>query len=76
MPKPPMVAPLKCVIDLLPAAENEAAARTRAEKRAWLAEHGYQVSEVKAADVERDVAKVLDDLSVVIAGPPRSGEYR
>ncbi len=60
--------PLKCVIDLVPAAENEAAERTRAEKRAWLAEHGYRVSEVEAAEVEKDVGKVLDELSAVV--PP------
>ena len=62
--------PLKCVIDLKPAAENEAAARTRADKRAWLAEHGYRVIEVKAAEAERDVAKVLDTLSTVIPAEP------
>ena len=59
--------PLKCVIDLVPAAENEAAARLRTEKRAWLAEHDYRVSEVKAADVERDVGKVLDALAGVLS---------
>ena len=55
--------PLKCVIDLAPQAETGAASRTRAEKRAWLAEHDYRVVEVEAADVERDVAKVLDALA-------------
>jgi tRNA/rRNA methyltransferase len=60
--------PLKCVIDLVPAAENEAAARTRAEKRTWLMEHGYRVSSVTAAEVEKDVGKVLDELSAVV--PP------
>jgi tRNA/rRNA methyltransferase len=59
--------PLKCVIDLLPATENEAAAHARADKRAWLEQHGYQVSEVKAADVELDVAKVLDELAGVVS---------
>ncbi len=34
--------PLKCVIDLVQAAEDEAAARLRGEKRTWLAERGYQ----------------------------------
>jgi tRNA/rRNA methyltransferase len=54
--------PLKCVIDLLPATENEAPAR--AEKRAWLEAHEYRVVEVKAADVEADVAGVLNELVV------------
>src|SRR5664279_4112524 len=54
--------PLKCVIDLLPATENEAPAR--AEKRAWLEAHEYRVVEVKAADVEADVARVLNELAV------------
>src|SRR5271169_454531 len=34
--------PLKCVIDLLPAAD-EAAMRARADRRAWLEAHGYRV---------------------------------
>ena len=56
--------PLKCVIALMPQAENEAAAQTRAERRAWLEAHDYRVVEVKAADVERDVGEVLDALAV------------
>jgi len=58
--------PLKRVIDLVPAAEDAAAARLRAEKRAWLEDHGYRVTEVSAAEVERDVAKVLDALATVV----------
>jgi len=68
--------PLKCVIDVAPASETEAARRTRAEKRRWLADHDYRVVEVRAEEVERDVKSALDDLSVVITGPPRSGESR
>jgi tRNA/rRNA methyltransferase len=59
--------PLRCVIDLVPPAENAEAQRNRAEKRAWLAEHGYAVVEVKAEEVERDVGRVLDDLAGRIA---------
>jgi tRNA/rRNA methyltransferase len=55
--------PLKCVIDLVPAAENETAAHARADKRQWLAERDYRVVEVKSADVERDVGQVLDSLA-------------
>ncbi len=59
--------PLKCVIDLLPAAEDAAASALRADKRAWLEQHDYRVSEVKAVDVERDVAGVLDTLAGVLS---------
>ena len=58
--------PLRCVIDLVPPAESEEAARNRAEKRAWLAEHGYRIVEVKADEVERDLANVLDELAAAI----------
>jgi tRNA/rRNA methyltransferase len=54
--------PLKCVIDLLPTAETEAAAQARAGKRAWLSERGYRVVEVRAEAVKKDVAGVLDRL--------------
>jgi tRNA/rRNA methyltransferase len=59
--------PLKCVIDLKPAAEDEAAARACADKRAWLEQHGYQVVEVKATEVERNVAGVLAQLAGVVS---------
>jgi tRNA/rRNA methyltransferase len=58
--------PLKCVIDLVPAEETEDATKGRAEKRAYLAERGYRVVEVKAADVERDLATVLEGLAQTI----------
>jgi tRNA/rRNA methyltransferase len=60
--------PLKCVIDLVPPQEGEEMVRTRTERRAYLSERGYRVCEVKALEVERDVAKVLDDLSAVVPG--------
>ncbi|MGH6725410.1 MAG: TrmJ/YjtD family RNA methyltransferase [Pseudolabrys sp.] len=59
--------PLKCVIEIKPAAETAAAAASRGDKRTWLEAHGYRVSEVKAANVEKDVGKVLDALAAVIA---------
>jgi tRNA/rRNA methyltransferase len=59
--------PLKCVIDLVPAAEDEAAACARADRRAWLEAHSYRVIEVTAAEAERDVARVLDDLAGVVS---------
>jgi very-short-patch-repair endonuclease len=61
---------------LAPIEESEDAIKAREEKRAWLAAHDYAVTEVKADEVERDLARVLDSLSGVITGPPRSGETR
>jgi tRNA/rRNA methyltransferase len=65
--------PLKCVIDLVPPQETAEAARTRAERREYLAARGYRVCEVSAADVERDVGKVLDELSAVVPAERREG---
>jgi tRNA/rRNA methyltransferase len=59
---------LKCVIDLMPVQEAEEAMRARAERRSYLAERGYKVCEVRAAEVEKDVRKVLDGLSAVVSG--------
>jgi len=58
--------PLRTVIDLVPAAEPEEAARRRVEKRAWLAEHDYRVVEVRADEIERDVKGALDALAASI----------
>ncbi len=58
--------PLKCVIDLVPAAETQSAGQARADKRQWLAERGYRVVEARAEEVERDIKKVLDDLSAIV----------
>ncbi|HEX5516825.1 MAG TPA: DUF559 domain-containing protein, partial [Pseudolabrys sp.] len=60
--------PLKCVIDLMPAGETGDAARTRAERRAYLTERGYKVCEVKVAEVEKNAGKVLDRLHDLV-GP-------
>jgi tRNA/rRNA methyltransferase len=67
---------LKCVIDLVPPQESAEAQAGRADKRAYLAERGYRVVEVKVAEVEKDLAGALDKLSAIITGPPRSGESR
>jgi tRNA/rRNA methyltransferase len=58
---------LKCVIDLVPVQETDDAARTRAERRAYLVERDYRVCEVRAKDVEGDVGKVLDQVAVTIS---------
>jgi tRNA/rRNA methyltransferase len=54
---------LRAVIDLVPGEESPEAARTRGNRRAWLAARDYRVCEVTAAAVEADVAAVLDGLA-------------
>lgn len=66
--------PWRVVLDLVPEEESEAAAPVRTAKRAWLAERGYRVIEVRAADVDADVGKVLDDLAASTIPSPRAGE--
>jgi tRNA/rRNA methyltransferase len=60
--------PLRLVIDLVPADESETAAKSRAERRAWLIERGYRVLDVEARAVEADLPQVLDRLARAIAG--------
>jgi tRNA/rRNA methyltransferase len=60
--------PLRVVIDLVPARESEAAARTRDQRRRWLRLRGYRVLEIDAGSVESDPARVLDCLAQHIAG--------
>jgi tRNA/rRNA methyltransferase len=59
--------PLRTVIDVVPADETATAAATRAQRRAWLAERGYRVIDVAAADIVADVAHVLEQLCKSIA---------
>jgi tRNA/rRNA methyltransferase len=63
--------PLRVVIDLVPPDESDAAGTTRAERRAWLAERGYRVMEVRAEEVDADVGKLLDKLDERMAGLSR-----
>jgi tRNA/rRNA methyltransferase len=60
--------PLRCVIELVPPSETEAAAQARATKRAWLVEHDYRIVSVGTSEIEADVACALDSLSVQLAG--------
>jgi tRNA/rRNA methyltransferase len=59
--------PLKYVIDLVPPQESADAQAGRADKRAYLIERGYQVAELRAAEVERNLAKTLEKLAAVLA---------
>jgi tRNA/rRNA methyltransferase len=51
--------PLRVVVDLVPAAEEPAAAKTRADKYAWLTERGYTIVTLSAAEIETDTAASL-----------------
>jgi tRNA/rRNA methyltransferase len=61
--------PIKTVIELVPRDEGAEAASARAERRSWLAERGYRVVDVAMADVETDVAAVLDRVGKALADP-------
>jgi tRNA/rRNA methyltransferase len=60
--------PLRLVIDLVPTDESETAAKSRAERRAWLIERGYRVLDVEASAVEADLPHVLDRLAEAMSG--------
>jgi tRNA/rRNA methyltransferase len=51
--------PLRVVIEVVPPQEDDTAAAMRADKRGWLAERGYKIVDVPAAEVEGDVALAL-----------------
>jgi len=59
--------PLRVVLDLVPEEESAEAAGARQAKRAWLAERGYRVIEIRAADAEGDAGRLLDELGSVMA---------
>ena len=58
---------LRLVVELLPDSESEEAARTRAERRAWMAERNYSVIELRTADVEADLGRALDRLAAAVS---------
>jgi tRNA/rRNA methyltransferase len=58
---------LKVVIELVPPDENESTLKARGERRDWLTGRGYRVLDVAMADVEQDVAKVLNGFAVTVA---------
>ena len=55
--------PLRLVIDVRPPSESAGAAKTRAERRAWLSERGYRVLDVETSAVETELPRVLDRLA-------------
>ena len=58
--------PLRTVIDLVPGDESAEAKKARAEKRNWLAERDYRIIEVRDAEVEKDLPRLLDRLNAAI----------
>jgi tRNA/rRNA methyltransferase len=62
--------PLRLVIEFVPAEESEAAMSARAARRGWLCERGYRVMEISTAEVEADLAKVLDRLAASLPVSP------
>lgn len=57
----------RLVVELVPPGEPEAAARSRTERRAWLAERDYRVVELPAGDVDANLAGILDRLAAAIS---------
>jgi tRNA/rRNA methyltransferase len=62
--------PLRLVIELVPVEEGDAAAKARAERRAWLTGRGYRVIDVAMGEVETDLAKALDGLAASVTINP------
>jgi tRNA/rRNA methyltransferase len=58
--------PMRLAIDIVPADESAEAARTRADKRAWLEAHNYTVLGIFAGDLESDMPAVLDRIERAI----------
>jgi tRNA/rRNA methyltransferase len=63
---------LRVVIDMVPDDESAAAAKARAERIAWLRERDYRIVAVPVAQIEGDLAGVLDRLAAELdaAGLP------
>jgi tRNA/rRNA methyltransferase len=55
--------PLRVVIDVVPSDESAAAAKTRADRRAWLIERGYKVLDVASETIEDGLPELLDRLA-------------
>jgi tRNA/rRNA methyltransferase len=60
--------PLRLVIALVPPEESAAAAKTRAERRSWLAARGYKVIDISARELEADLAGSLEGIIRAMAG--------
>ncbi len=61
--------PLKCVIEIVPHEEADAAAKARNARGAWLADHGYRVVEARASEVSRDIGATLARIAGAVGTP-------
>ncbi|MGY4287510.1 very-short-patch-repair endonuclease [Bradyrhizobium sp. LM2.7] len=62
--------PHRIAIELVNPGEGETIAADRAARRAWLEARDYRVIEIRAADVERDLAAELERLEGMMAERP------
>jgi tRNA/rRNA methyltransferase len=58
--------PLRLVIDLVPVHEEPAAAKARIDRYAWLAERGYTITALPAAEIETDMAAALSRIEAAL----------
>jgi tRNA/rRNA methyltransferase len=58
--------PLRLVVDVVPPDESPSAAQERAERRAWLKERGYRLFALPMAQIEQDLAPILDRLAIEV----------
>jgi len=58
--------PLRVVIDIVPDDESETVARSRTDRRAWLAARDYRVIELRAGEIDADVDAVLERLHAAV----------
>jgi tRNA/rRNA methyltransferase len=59
--------PLRLVIDVVPGDESAAAAKVRAQKRAWLSARDYRVINLKSADIDADLGAALARLEQTLS---------
>jgi tRNA/rRNA methyltransferase len=67
---------LRLVIDMVPDNESTAAAAARAQRIAWLQQRGYRIIAVPAAQIEADLAGVLDRLAAELAAAGSSSKTK
>jgi tRNA/rRNA methyltransferase len=59
--------PLRLVIELVPDDETDTMRKERQDRRAWLEARDYRVMQFKVADVETNVAALLEQLAAAIS---------
>jgi tRNA/rRNA methyltransferase len=67
---------LRLVIDMVPDNESAPAAAARAQRIAWLQQRGYRIIAVPAAQIEADLAGVLDRLAAELAAAGSSSKTK